>query len=225
MNLPDALTPTRLWEAAGALLLALWGMYKQELQDGFKVCCKRLYAHFFQRHIARRVTEAELKSILGSGLVGLETLLLLLLKEYAADRVTVMEYSEKDGSHWATCVVEVRQAEMQSVQGAWQLRELPPGLWEEVCRINSLPGRKRYVQDARIEDVAPLRAALLASGVWSAYYQSMPTPTGQPSAMLSLSWHTEHLLTDAQLTALHLSGSACATVLLLMAAWKPTSTD
>lgn len=206
--------------------LALLTLFKKELQDAFKSLSKKLYGRLFRGHIARRVTDAELKQVLGSGLVGLETLLLLLLKEYRADRVTVTEYElAADGSVLATCLVEVRSADMQSVQSQVQALAIDPVLWQEIQRIHNQFGRWRYVADARTEDVAPLRAALLNSGVWSAYYQSLPNDKGECRAMLALSWHNEHLLSAEQLAALHLSGSACGTVLLLMAAWKPTSTD
>jgi hypothetical protein len=214
-------TPSHLLEAAGAVLLWCWKEYKPELLAFFKRCCTRL----FRQDIARRVTETELKEILDSGLVGLETLLLLLLKEYAADRVTVMEYSEKDGSHFATCVVEVREAEMYSVQALYQNAKLPPGLWPALEHVHSQPGRWRYVPDARLEDNVPMRAALLSSAVASAYYLSFPSPDGHPKAMLALSWAREHLLTDAQLSALKKSGIACGYVWQLMAAIRPTSTD
>ena len=224
MDLPPALTSTRLWEAAGALTLALWGLYKKELQDWFKAWCKRVYARWVLPDVARRVSEAELKQILASGLVGLETLLLLLLKEYQADRVTVMEYSEKDGSHLATCVVEVREAHMPSIQYLYQYTVLPPGLWTALEHIHAQPGRWRYVPDAQLEDNVPLRAVLTSSGVYSAYYQSLPAANGQPMAMLALSWGQPHELTAVQIAALKNSGIACATVWQLMAAWKPTST-
>jgi hypothetical protein len=187
---------------AGAFVLVLWGIYKKEIQDHAKACFKSLYGALFQRHIARRVTETELKAILGNGLVGLETLLLLLLKEYQCDRVTVTEYEEKDGLHLATCVVEVRLAEMQSVQRALQQTPVDPSIWDEVLRIHGLPNRASYVPDARVLDNAVLRATLLDSGVWSAYYQSLPTSTGKPRATLALSWHRERILTATQLEQL-----------------------
>ena len=224
MNAPPWLTAPHLLEAGGWLALAVWTIYKKELQDWLKGCCKRCYARWFQAGIARRVTEAELKDILSSGLVGLETLLLLLLKEYTADRVTVMEYSERAGSHVATCVVEVREADMPSIQHLFQRTPLAPGLWAALEHIHAQPGRWRYVADARTEDNVPLRAVLTSSGVCSAYYQSLPSPEGQPVAMLAVSWARAHELTAAEQHALRNSGIACGTVWRLMAAWKPAST-
>jgi hypothetical protein len=225
MDLSPYLTTTRLWEAAGALTLALWGMYKKELQDWFKSCSKRLWARFFPGDTARRITEKELKQILSSGLARLETLLLVLAKEYGTDRVTLIEYRKKDGLPLATCLVEVRQFEMQSVR---HLQDSPVGdaVWAYALHINSLPGRWHYVPDVRLLDVAAVRDALIESGVRSAYYMMFPTLTGQePLAALSFSWHTEKHLSAEMLTHLHSSGIACAAVLLLMDDWKPTSTS
>lgn len=223
MTFQSLISLPHLVESASALTLAVWAIYKKEIQDLLKGSFNRLWVHLFHRHIARRVTETELKTILGSGLQGLKTLLLIQLSEYQADRVTVTEYEEKAGSRLATCVVEVRQAEMNSVQDSLQQTKVDPALWDELLRIHHLPTRACFVPDARLLDIAPMRDALLNSGVWSAYYQSLPNSAGQPRALLAISWHREHLLTDEQLRALRLSGIACATVLLLMEPWKPTA--
>ena len=140
MDLPT-LTATRLWEATSGLLLLLWGIYKKELQDWFKACGKRLYARFVLPDVARRVTDAELKAILASGMAGLKTMLLVLLKEYEADRVTVMEYRTGKDGHTATCVAEVRSADMPSIEYLFQNTPLPAGLWTAFEHIHAQAGR------------------------------------------------------------------------------------
>jgi hypothetical protein len=219
-SLQDAL-PVVLKALSGFALAAL-GKYHKEIQDFLIELGKRWWGFWLHRHDGRRVSDSELQTILDSGLVGLETLLYYLLREYKADRVTVTEFEEKDGSRWATCVVEVRQAEMQSVERQVQQMKVTPELWDEMVRIHNRPDRSLFVLDARAVDVAAMRAALLESGVWSAYYQSLPTSQGKPRAMLALSWHLEHLPTEVELRQLKFSGVACAAVLLSMAPWKPT---
>jgi hypothetical protein len=224
------LTPQRVGEGAFGLLLIVWGIYKKEVQDGLRAGLKWGYnwvRGLFIKPPARRVSDTEMEAILGSGLEGLTTLLYLLEREYAADRVTITEYQEQaDGSALATCVVEVRQAEMKSVL---HLRKSPISreLWRQIKRIAGLPHRVRCVLDARTEESAVLRVALLNSGVWSAYYQAMPDPLEeyQKITILALSWHTPHELSPEQLRALLQSGVACAMVLSFMERLKQASTE
>ncbi len=217
--MPNLPAVTTLLQWGWGVVLLLLGIYKKEVQDYSKGLFTRWHGRLFPPEAALRVTDAQLKTILGSGLEGLETLLLLLLKEYQADRATVTEYC--DGITSATCLVEVRVADMKSVRPTMQAMPLPPEVREEILRVHHAPNRARYVPDARMMDVAQLRTVLLNSGVWSAYYQSLPTTEGECRAMLSISWHQAHDLTAVQLDALRLSGAACATVLQLMAALKP----
>jgi len=226
MDLSPYLTKTRIWEAAGALALTLWGMYKKELQDYFKASAKRLWA--WLRAVfnppASRVSDQLVAAVVKQGMGGLTSYLYLLLKEYAADRITVTEYVEsEDGSVLATCLVEVRSGDMKSVQDDVQKLPVPPSIWTEVQRWHNQFLRAYYVPDARLLDNAALRVALLDSKVWSAYYHTLPDAEGKCRAVLALSWHDEHPLSDEQLRALHLSGRACETVLLLMVPLKPTS--
>ena len=209
-------------EWAAALALAGWTIYKKELQDWFRACSKRLYARLFPSDTARRITDAELKQILKGGVTRLQTLLLVLAKEYETDRVSLVQFSKAaDGSRLSTCLVEVREWEMQSVDDL-DATPVPAALWTESCRINRLPARCDYVPDARLHDIAPVRAALLRLGVRSAYYQMMPTLDGEePMAALSFSWRRDKPLGPDMLTHLHSSGIACAGVLLLMDAWRP----
>jgi len=226
MNVTKWLTPAHLLEAGGWLTLAVWTIYKKELQDFFKSLAKRCWGRLnvIFNPPASRVSDAQIDQVVKSGMGGLSSYLFLLLKEYAADRVTLTEYEEcADGSVLATCLVEARSGDMKSVQDAVQKLPLPPGLWPEIQRWHSQFLRAHYVPDARLLDNAPLRDALLGSGVWSAYYHTLPDQQGRCRAVLALSWHDEHPLSEEQLRALHLSGRACETVLLLMVPLKLTS--
>ena len=216
---PPTLNTALEW--AGIAVLAVWGIYKKEIQESLNGWGKRCYAFVFVRAVPARVSDRELDAIFGSGVRGLTTLLWLLLDEYKPDRVTVTEYAGTNGSYTATCVAEVRRGEMQSVLDMQGL-PLAPDTWAEIQRIHAGADRTRYVPDAHLLDVAPLRTVLLNTGVWSAYYQSLSS-TPQPQAMLSLSWHQARELSAAELSDLHHSGIACATVWQLMAQLKATS--
>ncbi len=197
---------------AGALLLK----YKKPLQ----AFGERLLARFLPSLAgARQLSDSEVKELLGAGLESVETLLYLLLKEYEADRVTITVYEPKDGGALATCEVEVRAAEMKSVRNL-QHTPIPPALWDEVAGVDSRPGRMLYVPDARAAESAVLRAAVPASGAWSAYYQSMPISQPASVRLLAMSWHTQRLLTPQELAQLHLSGVACGAVLSIMSKVK-----
>lgn len=204
---------------AGTLLLK----YKKPIEAYLLKLASKLLGRFWPFAASgRQLTEAEVKEILGAGLENVETLLYLLLKEYQADRVTITLYEpEETGGALATCEVEVRAADMQSVRNL-DKTPLSAGLRGEIWAINSLPGRMLYVPDARASDSAVVRAALPASGVWSAYYQSMPTSQDTERRLLAMSWQTAHLLTPEQLAQLHLSGIACAAVLQIMSKVKAT---
>jgi hypothetical protein len=237
MNWKTLLTPQRVGEGAFSLWLIVWGIYKKEVQDGLRAGFKWGYnwvRGYFTRPPAQRVSDDEVAtivaSVIGSDMEALTTLLYLLEREYAADRVTITTYAEQpDGSALATCVVEVRQAEMKSVL---HLRQSPIGkeLWRQIKRITTLDHRVRSVLDARTEESAALRVALLNSGVWSAYYQAMPEPEEEEQeehpkiTLLALSWHTRHELSPEQLRALLQSGVVCATLLLSMDRLKKIST-
>lgn len=199
---------------AGALLLK----YKKPLEALGKRLLTRLFPSLAAVH---QLSEAEVKELLGAGLESVETLLYLLLKEYDADRVTITAYEPSDGGALATCEVEVRAAEMKSVRSL-QRSPIPADLWAEIQAVSLRPGKMRYVPDARAEDSAVLRAALPASGAWSAYYQTMPILPATSVRMLAMSWHQQHSLTEAEVAQLHLSGVACAAVLAIMSKVAPT---
>lgn len=224
MDWKNLLTGPHLLEAAGAAWAVVWLKYKEEIISFFVDSGKRLLAWLFRSEGARRLPDAELRQILASGLSGIESLLLVLAKEYAADRVTVTTYRKNESSYLATLLVEVREAEMQSVRAAWQDSPVASELWDEIERIHNLPGRWTYVPDARLVDIAALRVALTESGVRSAYYQTLADSKGKARATLAISWHHDHPLSHEQTTAIHSSGIACATVLLLMDKMQPPTT-
>ncbi|NML67591.1 hypothetical protein HHL22_20515 [Hymenobacter sp. RP-2-7] len=223
MNWNKLLTPEGLLDTAIGAVLVLLGIYKKEAQEGFKAffawCWTGLLGwlrRLVHRGAGQEAALKEVEAMLTANMRGLTTLLLLIQKDYKPDRVSITEYEVcSDGSAHVTCVVEVREAEMQSVTDL-QATPLPKPLWLEISRIPYLPGRALYVPDARTADSAAVQAALLASGAWSAYYQVMPDPKGeyQKFTMLALSWQTQHALTAADLHDLHNSGVTCATVLL-----------
>lgn len=225
MSWKTLLAPANLLEGLWIGGLALCGIYKKELQDFFKHSAKRCWARLsaFFSPPASRISDAQLAQVVKSGMGGLTSYLFLLLKEYAADRVTLTEYEESaDGSVLATCLVEARSGDMKSVQNDVQRLLLKPGLWAEIQRWHGQYLRAHYVPDARLLDNALLRDALIDSGVWSAYYHTLPDQEGRCRAVLALSWHDEHPLTPEQERALHLSGRACEAVLLLMVPLKTT---
>ncbi|TPG66054.1 hypothetical protein [Hymenobacter nivis] len=218
-------------EWIGGAVLVVWGIYKKEIQEKLNACGKYLLARLqgFGTSLVRlvtpppveRISDKEWDELLAADLEELETLLSVLLGEYKADRVTVTEYSESAGGHLATCAVEARNSAMPSVLGM-QLMPLTPEAWEMIEEIHRRPGRYRYVPDVHTLEHAPLRAVLLNSGVWSAYYQSLSNGRG-PRAMLSLSWYTLHPLSELQLTVLHISGIACAAIWRNKTRWKEKS--
>lgn len=204
---------------AGTLLVK----YKKPIEAFLLRLAGKLLGRFWPfAESGRQLTQAEVKEILGAGLENVETLLYLLLKEYQADRVSITVYElQETGGALATCEVEVRTADMQSVRNL-EKTPIPAALRAEIWAINSLPGRMLYVPDARASESAAVRAALPASGAWSAYYQSMPTSQDTERRLLAMSWQAEHLLTPQQLAQLHLSGIACAAVLQIMSRVKAT---
>ena len=223
MNWKTLLTPSGLADAAIGAGLLLLGIYKKEVQDGFRAlfgwCWAGLLA-WLRRVVQQDATQqsaiAGVDSMLASNKRGLTTLLLLLQKDYQTDRASFTEYElRSDGSAQVTCVVEVREAEMNSIADL-QATPLPAPLWLEISRIPYLPGRALYVPDARTADSVAVQDALLTSGALSAYYQVMPDQEGkyQRFTMLALSWQGQHALSDKDLYALHQSGVACATALL-----------
>jgi hypothetical protein len=227
-NWNELLTAPHLLQAGGALGLGLWGIYKKELQDAFKGYCKWAWARlvgFFSPPPASRVSDSVIDRAVKSGMGGLTSYLYLLLKEYAADRVTVTEYEEcADGTVLATCLSEACSGDMKSIIEEVQRLPIPPGLWVEIQRWHNQFLRARYVPNAHLEDNAAFRDVLLGLKVYSAYYHTLPDQEGRCRAVLALSWHDEHALTAEQERALHLSGRACETVLLLMVPLKPAST-
>ncbi len=222
--------PARLLELLGGGALALLGIYKKEVQDGFKFffswCwagtlrwLRRLIREEASAAAARLAYEASLQRLtasLASNLRGLNTLLLLMEKDYQADRVSLTEYELcSDGSGLVSFLTEHRQAEMGSVDNL-KSTPLPQPLWLEIRRIPYSDGRALHVRDARTYDSVAVQDAILASGALSAYYQVMPDPSGKYEnfTMLSLSWSREHPITKAEEYALHQSGIACSTLLL-----------
>lgn len=223
MNLPDLLHQAGplVLKAVTALVGALLVKYKKPIEAFCIGVGKRLLGHSVSS------LDEELEELRDAGLERIETLLYLLLREpdYKADRVTIFLYvAQEDGGALATCEVEVRSAEMKSVRNLNQ-HPIPLALKNEIWAIGLLPGKELYVPDARAAESAALRAALPASGAWSAYYQLMPArqdKPGQPEErrLLAMSWQAPHELSPAQLTQLHLSGLACAAVLELMSRAK-----
>jgi hypothetical protein len=189
-------------------------MYKKEIQDWLKESFTRLRERFAAPSDVARIWENQTKALQNMGLDGLDTAVWVLLNEYKAQRVTVTKYEKKNGTYLATCVSQALESEMPSVLRDLQNFPVDPAIWEEVERVHHLPGRMLYVPDAQLVDIAPMRAALLNSGVWSAYYQSLPTSKGKPWAILAISWSKAHPMTDELLGHLHSSGIMCGTVLL-----------
>lgn len=205
------LTPTNIL-LVGAVWAIIWQAFKKEIIEYGGSTSKRLWVYFFSRGIVRKLTQKELDLILKANLGRVNTLLLVLAKEWHTDRITVMRYDKKGGAWLATCLVQVREAEMQSVEELYQNTPVDPAIVAEVLRIHNLPGRNYYVPDARLVDIAAMQAALLASDVRSAYYQSMPNSKGELLALLAISWRTEHPLSEKDLHLLYYSGLACAAV-------------
>lgn len=214
-------TATTLWE--GILTLTGLGLltFKKEILDGLKEGFKRLREHFASPSEVARVRAAQVEAIQKMGLDGLDTVVWLLLNEYKAQRVTVTKYAKKDGIYLATCVSQALATGMPSVLRDLQDFPVDSSVWEEIERVHHLPGRKLFVPDAQLVDVAALRAALLNTGVWSAYFQSLPTSAGKPWAMLAISWDKPHPITEELLHHLQTSGIVCGTVLLIMEKAKP----
>lgn len=225
MDWKNLLTAPHLLEVAGAACMGLWGIYKKELQDAFRNLSKKAWARlvaFFTPPPASRVSDSVIDRAVKSGMGGLTSYLYLLLKEYAADRVTVTEYEvSADGTVSATMLSEACSPEMKSIIDSVQRLPIAPGLWVEIQRWHNQFLRARYVPNAQIEDNAAFRDALLGLKVYSAYYHTLPDEEGRCRAVLALSWHDEHPLSLEQERALHLSGRACETILLLMVPLKP----
>lgn len=214
-------TTSTVWEsilgAAGFVLV----MYKKEIQDWLKESFKSLRERFASPSEVARVRAEQIKAIQKVGLDGLDSVTWLLLNEYKASRVTVTKYVKRNGIYLATCVSEARATEMPSVIRDLQDFPVESSIWEEIERIHHLPGRKHYVPDAQLVDIAAMRDALLNSGVWSAYYQSLPNSKGQPWAVLAISWDRAHPVPDDLMQHLHASGIVCGTVLLIMEQANP----
>jgi hypothetical protein len=216
----------------------LWATYKKEILDWTKELLKKIFDGLralllwllrllLKEPVARRVTDSEFKDALALGFEEIEILLYLLMKEYEVDRVTVFWYEEqKDGSALASCVVEAKQGEIPSMRNMQQ-QAIPLPLWYEIKRISAMPGRKRYVPDAQIEESAAMRAALRKYGVATAYYEMMYDPTGEYKCchLLALSWHSEKILTELHLKAFHNSAIAAFAILKVTDHLKGTSTD
>lgn len=184
---------------------------------------KRWLASRPRRQLSRRVSDEELKRILTSEREELETLCLLLQREYQADRVTVMEYHcpKAPLRPTATCTVEVRAPRISSVRAQFQKTPLSPELWSQVEQVHATGCRCLYVPDARLLDSAETRRTLVASGVRSAYYQSLPTLPGTCGGMLSISWAEPGAqLSEEDLAALHFSARTLAAVLRSIWAWQ-----
>lgn len=218
-------TATTLWE--GILTLTGLGLltFKKEILDGLKEAFKHLKQRFASPSTVARAWDDQIAAIQKMGLDGLDTAVWLLLTEYKAQRVTVTKYEKKDGIYSATCVSQALTTEMPSVLRDLQDFPVDSSVWEEIERIHRLPGRRLYVPDAQLVDIAAMRDALLNSGVWSAYYQSLPTSKGQPWAVLAISWNKAHPVSEEMMDHLHNSGVMCGTVLLFTEKPKRTSKD
>jgi hypothetical protein len=214
-------TATTLWEGILGLTSFVLVMYKKEIQDWLKESFKLLRERFAGPTAVAKVRDAQIQAVQKMGLDGLDTVVWLLLNEYKAQRVTVTKYVKKDGIYLATCVSQALATGMPSVLRDLQDFPVDSSIWEEVERIHHLPGRKLYVPDAQLVDVAAMRDVLLNSGVWSAYYQSLPTSKGKPWAILAISWDKPHQMTEELLQHMQTSGIVCGTVLLIMEQVKP----
>jgi hypothetical protein len=202
------------WALTGGSFVLL--KYRKQIQDWFIELAVRLRERFGSSSNVAKVQQAQMKAIQKMGLDGLDTVVWLLLTEYKAQRVTVTKYVKKDAIYLATCVSQALATEMPSVLRDLQDSPVDSSIWDEIERIHHSPGRKLYVPDAQLVDVAAMRDALLNSGVWSAYYQSLPTSKGKPWAVLAISWDKPHPMTDELLQHLQTSGIVCGTVLLIM---------
>lgn len=209
-------TTSTIWEGMLGLAGFVLVMYKKEIQDWLKGLFGQLHARFSGGSDVQKVLDAQTKEIQKLGLDGLDMAVWLLLTEYQAQRVTVTKYEKKGATYSATCLSQALGSEMPSVIRDLQDFPVEEALMAEVERIHHLPGRKHYVPDAQLVDVAPMRDALISSGVWSAYYQSLPTSKGKVSAMLAISWSRPHPVSPELMEHLHNSGIFCGTVLWLM---------
>lgn len=209
------------WLAAFSAGLWAWGWraWEKELKAAFTNSYKWLKNIFNPT----RTLDKEIKQMKAAGVDGLTTLCYLVLEDpdVLCDRVTVMQYEElENGSVLATCLSEARHGRVRSVSDKWQQTAVPPPIWEELKRIHQAPERWRFVPDVNTVDVALMRAAMIESGVWSAYYQSLPTQSGRCQLVLAASWAKPHTLSSTAQKALLFSGNACATVWLMMEAAK-----
>lgn len=195
--------------------------YRKPIQDWLIELAVRLRERFSGSSDVAKVQQAQMQAIQKMGLDGLDTVVWLLLNEYKAQRVTVTKYAKKDGIYLATCVSQALATGMPSVLRDLQDFPVDSSVWEEIERIHHSLGRRLFVPDAQLVDVAALRDALLNTGVWSAYFQSLPTSKGKPWAMLAISWDKAHPMTDELLQHLQTSGIVCGTVLLIMEQVKP----
>ena len=161
---------------------------------------------------------------LTSGRSELETLCLYIKQEYQVDRITVMEYERVNNRLLATCIVEERTARMPSVRAAFQKAPMLPEIEAEIYRVHSLDCHCLFVPVARLVELPAMRAALVASGVSSAYYQTLPATAGHAGGLLSLSWQEERQLTPQDLAALHLSAFGLVGVLRMLWVLTPPVT-
>jgi len=215
-------TTERLFDLLIAITIIVWGIYKKELQDYARSLFSNLHQRFFLRSIAYRITDEEVVQIKRAELGPLKSWLLVLAKEYLPDRVTVTKFVKTDGAYLATCLAEVIDLEMTSIEDQVQKKAMPDDMMEELKRFHHLDGRWFYVSDARLVEVATFRDALISSGVRTAFYQSLPNSKGEFWAILAMSWRKERLFTPEDLRDLHYSALACAYILQSSEAWKQT---
>ena len=222
-------TNQEAWEGFLALLgLAIFG-FKKELVDWLKYSWKGGYKSLHnwsqRRNFVVQLTEKQLKEMTSSSFDATEASLYLLMGEYDAQRVTIMEYEAQDGGGaLATCLVQARANDMPSVRD-YQKTPISPELFHEILNIEQLHHRLRYVSDARVQDVAALRAAMLKLGALSAYYQIISQPMQRPIRLLAFSWQRSRELTPTQLSWLRISGIMCSTALSNLDKLKVTSND
>jgi hypothetical protein len=165
----------------------------------------RLVDGRYSRLLGRRLGREETTKLLNYEKDELDTLTIVLQRRWHADRVTVVEYDCTDEKlpPLATCIAEKRVENIPSVLRQIQALRLEQPVWDQIQRVFCSPSHSLFVSDVSEFDVPALRSQLLRSGVYSAYYQALPTATGTCGAMLSLSWTTRQSFTEEELAGLH----------------------
>jgi len=215
-------------EITGLALLgmALGALGKWEMfQKAGEKFLSRLVEGQYSRRMGRRFGKGELELLLTHEREELDTLAMLLQRQWKADRVTVVEYDDSASPlpPLATCTVEFREPRMASIKPAVQALRLESEAWVEAQRVHSSPSHYWHMPDVRDLEAPALRVQLSRWGVRSAYYQSLPTVTGKCGAMLSMSWTDSKALTAEELASLHYLVRHLAAVLRAIWAYQPTA--